>query len=107
MALMGKSGIPQVASLSLQKAHYLADQLEKTAGVKRLFNHPFFKEFAVQCPIAPDKIIKAMREAHIFAGVDLSRFDYGINDGLLIAVTEKRTKEEMDRYVEVFKSIIG
>jgi len=106
MALMGKSGVPQVAKLSLQKAHYLADQLEK-AGVKRFYNHPFFKEFAIQCPVAPKKIIKAMREKNIFAGVDLSRFDYGIENGLLIAVTEKRTKQEMDLYVEAFQSVIG
>jgi len=107
MALMGKSGIPQVAKLSLQKAHYLADQLESVAGVKRLFNHPFFKEFAIQCPVAPEKVIKSMREKNIFAGVDLGRFDYGVENGLLVAVTEKRTKEEMDHYVEAFKAIVG
>jgi glycine dehydrogenase subunit 1 len=107
LALMGKEGLPTVSHLSLQKAHYLADNLLKVKGVKRCFQRPFFKEFAVCCPVAPKKIIDGMRKEKIFAGIDLGRFDYGMKDGLLIAVTEKRTKEEMDRYVEIFKKIVS
>ena len=107
LALMGKEGIPAVANLCVQKAHYLADQLQKIKGISLMFPNPFFKEFAVKVPVKPKKIIDAMRKEKIFAGIDLGRFDYGINDGLLIAVTEKRTKEEMDRYVEIFKKMVS
>ena len=107
LALMGKQGLPAVANLCIQKAHYLAEQLEKEAGIKRLYDLPFFKEFAVECPVPPKKIIEAFREQGIFAGIDLGRFDYGIDNGLMIAVTEKRTKKEMDRYVEVMKKIVS
>lgn len=105
LALMGKEGLPTVSQLSLQKAHYLADQLTKINGVKMCYQRPFFKEFAICCPVKPQKVIDTMRQEKIFAGIDLGRFDYGIKDGLLIAVTEKRTKEEMDHYVEVFQKI--
>ena len=57
--------------------------------------------------MSPKVIIAEMRKEKIFAGIDLGRFDYGIDDGLLIAVTEKRTREEMDRYAEVLKKIVS
>lgn len=107
MALMGKQGLPTVASLCLQKAHYLAKKLEGIKNIELLYEHPFFKEFTIKCPIPPEKIIAEMRDEKIFAGIDLGRFDYGIEDGLLIAVTEKRTKEEMDRYVDVLTKIVS
>jgi len=107
LALMGREGLPRVAGLCLQKAHYLADRLAGIPGVKLLFDRPFFKEFAIRTPVPPGKIIDALRKEKIFAGIDLGRFDYGIRDGLLIAVTEKRTREEMDRYAEGLRKLIG
>ena len=107
LALMGKQGLPHVARLCLQKAHYMAQQLQKVRGVELLFPGPFFKEFAIRCPVDPKQIIKELRKENIFAGIDLNRFDYNIKDGLLIAVTEKRTREEIDRYVEVLKKIVS
>lgn len=105
LSLMGKIGFRQVSNLCIQKAHYLSAAIEKIPGYSVYFKQPFFKEFAIRCPVAPQKIIDAMVEHKILAGIDLSRFDYGIEDGLLIAVTEKRTKEEMDRLVEVLASL--
>ncbi len=107
LALMGKQGLPTVAHLCIQKAHYLAKQLEKIKGVDLLFSIPFFKEFAIRSPVPPKQIITKMREEKIFAGIDLSRFDYGIENGLLITVTEKRTREEMDRYADALKKIVS
>jgi len=107
MALMGKEGFPKVANLCLQKAHYLADRLAELKGVKLLFNAPFFKEFVIQTPMKADALIREMRKERIFAGIDMGRFDYGIEKALLVAVTEKRTRQDMDRYVEALKKILG
>lgn len=106
MALMGKKGIPAVANLCVQKAHYLAEKLADIKGVELIADHPFFKEFAIKTPAKADTVIDKMRNKNIFAGIDLSRFDYDLDNALLIAVTEKRTKEEMDRYVEAMKEIV-
>ncbi|MBN1780407.1 aminomethyl-transferring glycine dehydrogenase subunit GcvPA [bacterium] len=103
LALMGKQGLPRVAELCIQKAHYLADEIQKINGFSLMFNQPFFKEFAVRCPVSPEKIIDALMKEKIFAGINLSRFDYQIDDGLLIAVTEKRSRDEMDRFVQALK----
>jgi glycine dehydrogenase subunit 1 len=104
---MGKQGIPAVANLCLQKAHYMANQLSAIDGIELLFPGAFFKEFAIKTPLDPMSIIKKMRKEKIFAGIDLGRFDYGINNGLLIAVTEKRSREEIDRYVDLLKDIVS
>ena len=106
LSLMGKQGLPEVANLCLQKAHYLAKELMKIDNIELLYSRPFFKEFAIKCPVNPKTIIEKMHQERIFAGIDLSRFDYGIKDGLLIAVTEKRTKKEMDTYIDAMKSIV-
>ncbi len=105
LALMGKEGIPTVSRLCLQKAHYLSELIKNIDGFELLFNKPFFKEFAIKTPVEPAKIIELMKKEKIFAGIDLKRFDYGIGNGLLVAVTEKRTKEEMDHYAEVLSKI--
>ncbi len=107
LALMGKQGIPTAANLSLQKAHYLAKKLESLSGVEMMFSQPFFKEFAISLPVPSKKVIDGMRKEKIFAGIDLGRFDYGIDNGLLIAVTEKRTKDELDRYVDVLGKVLA
>jgi glycine dehydrogenase subunit 1 len=104
LSLMGKNGLPKVAELCLQKAHYLAERLSKIPGFELMFPGPFFKEFVLKTPVAPKEIIRAMLGEKIFAGIDLSRFDYGLRNGLLVAVTEKRTREEMDRFVKVLET---
>ncbi|MFZ5519337.1 MAG: aminomethyl-transferring glycine dehydrogenase subunit GcvPA [Candidatus Zhuqueibacterota bacterium] len=105
LALMGKQGIQEVASLCLQNSHYLAEQIQQLDNYKLAFTAPFFKEFVVKTPIAPDKVINKLVDYNIFAGIDLTRFDMGIQDGLLIAVTEKRTKDEMDLFVDALSKI--
>ncbi len=104
MALMGKHGLREVAKLCLQKSHYLAEQISKINGFKLKYNQPFFKEFVVQTPIPVSEIKRKLQQKKILPGIDLSKFD-GYGDGLLIAVTEKRTKKEMDLFIEELKNL--
>jgi glycine dehydrogenase subunit 1 len=105
LALMGKIGLPRVADLCLQKSHYLAERIAGVKGFRLFSSKPFFKEFTVRCPVPPEKIIKSMLKKGFFAGIDLGRFDDGLKDAMLIAVTEKRTREEMDRYLEILQTL--
>ncbi|MCS7228449.1 MAG: aminomethyl-transferring glycine dehydrogenase subunit GcvPA [Candidatus Kryptonium sp.] len=105
MALMGKQGLKEVATLCLQKSHYLAEEISKIKGFKLKYNQPFFKEFVVQTPVPVSKIKEKLQPKKILPGIDLSKFD-GYGDGLLIAVTEKRTKKEMDLFVEELKNLV-
>ncbi len=104
MALMGKQGIREVAKLCLQKSHYLAEQISKIDGFKLKYNQPFFKEFVVQTPIPVSEIKRKLQQKKILPGIDISKFN-GYGDGLLIAVTEKRTKKEMDLFIDELKSL--
>uniref|UniRef100_A0A7C4YCZ9 Probable glycine dehydrogenase (decarboxylating) subunit 1 n=1 Tax=candidate division WOR-3 bacterium TaxID=2052148 RepID=A0A7C4YCZ9_UNCW3 len=102
LALMGKEGIREVANQSLQKAHYLAETLEKS-GIKMVFKSSFFREFVVNVPELDKKYKECLKE-DILPGVKLSRFNKEWKDYLLIAVTEKRTKEEMDKLASILST---
>ena len=103
LALMGRQGMQDVSKLCLQNSHYLADQIQKLDGFELAFSSPFFKEFVITTPVPPAEIVDKLMLQNIYAGIDLSQFDFGIKNGLLIAVTEKRTPEEMDILVEALR----
>ena len=105
MALMGKEGISSVAELSTRKSHYLAEQINGLPGFKVEFDAPFFKEFVVKTPVAPSKIIESLLDEKVFAGIDLSSYDYGLENCMLVCVTEKRTKEEMGKFVNSLSNV--
>jgi glycine dehydrogenase subunit 1 len=98
MSLMGKQGIVEVANLCLQKSHYLSEKICQLKNYSLKYTKPFFKEFVINTPVSSQQIIDKMLLEKILVGIDLSQ--YG-EEGLLIAVTEKRTKAEMDKFVEV------
>lgn len=103
MATMGKEGIREVAVQSMEKAHYLASEIAKISGFKLNTNVAFFNEFIVETPVPASEIISKGTEAGFLPGIDTSRFP-NCKQGLLIAVTEKRTREEMDAFVNFLKS---
>jgi glycine dehydrogenase subunit 1 len=103
LALVGRQGLRQVAEASLRGAHYAFERLTTLDGIAPLFpGGPFFKEFALRTERPARELIEAARRRGILAGIALDRFRdvTGIPDGLLVAVTEKRSKEEIDRLVE-------
>ncbi|MDQ4126976.1 MAG: aminomethyl-transferring glycine dehydrogenase subunit GcvPA [Actinomycetota bacterium] len=93
-ALLGPEGLREVAELSISKAHYLAERLQASGFGLRYPNTPFLWEFAVELPDAK-RTNEALLEAGIVGGLDLG------DGAMLVAVTEKRTKEELDAFVEV------
>jgi glycine dehydrogenase subunit 1 len=93
-ALMGPEGLREVAELSISKAHYLAERLQASGFGLRFPDAPFLWEFAVELPDV-QRANEALLEAGIVGGLDLG------NGAMLVAVTEKRTREELDAFVEV------
>ena len=93
-SLMGPEGLREVAKLSISKAHYLAGRLGGAGFELRYPDSPFLWEFAVELPDVR-RANEALLENGIIGGLDL-------DDGaMLVAVTEKRTKEELDAFVGV------
>ncbi|HZJ57829.1 MAG TPA: aminomethyl-transferring glycine dehydrogenase subunit GcvPA [Clostridia bacterium] len=100
LSLMGRAGLKEVACQSLQKSHYLYDRLLDTGLFTPIFNGPFFKEFALKSTIPIDKLNAHLLDRGIIGGYSLGRTYPELDGGWLIAVTEKRTRGEMDALVE-------
>jgi glycine dehydrogenase subunit 1 len=102
MSTMGKQGIKEVAEQTFHKSHYLAKAIQNVPGFSLINDKPFFREFLVNTPTEPSVILKKGEEQGFLAGIDTNRFPE-CKKGLLVAVTEKRTKEDMDKFVGFLK----
>src|SRR5262249_45451816 len=98
VAIMGKQGLRRVGELSTAKAHYAAAELTKLPGVRLRYAAPFFKEFALELPKTPERVVKRLLRDGVLAGVPLRQFDRALKSCLLVAVTEKRTRAEIDAF---------
>ena len=101
LSLLGPEGLREAAELCCQKAHYAAEQLSTVAGLPRAFaDRPFFKEFVLSCPGDVERVLSRARQAGFDIGPSLSHFgddESGAKqNGILVAVTEKRTRQEID-----------
>jgi glycine dehydrogenase subunit 1 len=101
MASLGKHGFQQVSATCAQKAHYAAERLCELPGVSLKFpNAPFFKEFVLCLPKAPAQVRDRLLQEKIMVGPPLGEYYSDLADCLLVCVTETRTREEIDRFVE-------
>jgi glycine dehydrogenase subunit 1 len=107
VAIMGKRGLRKVGELSTAKAHYAAAELTKIPGVRLRFAAPFFKEFTLQLPKSPDRVVKRLLKERILGGVPVKAFDRQYKDCLLVAVTERRTREEIDAYAAALAAAVA
>ncbi|HUY42608.1 MAG TPA: aminomethyl-transferring glycine dehydrogenase subunit GcvPA [Acidimicrobiales bacterium] len=111
---LGTSGLREVATRCALGAHYLYDELLGVSGVRALSAEPFFREFAVQVPVDASEVILAMAEEGVLAGLAVSELTGGADPSLegdpsrvlLVSVTERRTREEIDHYVNVMRKVV-
>ncbi len=100
LTALGKRGLRHVAELCLQKAHYAAEAL-RGGGVELAFAAPFFREFVVKCKGKAAEVAAQLAQEKILVGPELGQFYEGMEDCLLVAVTEKNTKAQIDALVAV------
>jgi glycine dehydrogenase subunit 1 len=97
LSTMGKEGLKEVGEQSYHKAHYLAAKLDQLAGYQVLNKENFFNEFVLKSEKDSTELINELMKSDIIAGYDLKELG---SEGILVCVTEKRTKTEMDKLVE-------
>lgn len=97
MVTMGKEGLKEVATQCTQKAHYAADLITEKGKYQLAFQQPFFKEFVVTGQKDTAKINAELLENGILGGYNLEKTYPNLINSMLLCVTEKRTKEEIDR----------
>ncbi len=105
MSLMGKSGLKKVALLSAQNAQRAAGQIFAIDGYEPYFSGPFVREFAVRTPRPAQEVILALVERGLLPGVDAGRWYRGMENCLLVALTEKRSETEIGKLVEGLKEL--
>jgi glycine dehydrogenase subunit 1 len=96
LSWLGKRGLVELGELMLRRTHYARESL----GLEAINPGPVVREFAVRVPDLPSAMARA-REAGINPGYPLGDDYPEFSDGLLVAVTERRTKEHIDRLVEL------
>jgi glycine dehydrogenase subunit 1 len=106
LAAVGPQGLRQAAELSTRKAHYAAEQLAAIPGLSLAFPGPFFKEFVIRCRKDPKAVLAAVGRAGFHGGIALARWFPDLADGILVAVTEKRTKAEIDGLARAYAEAI-
>jgi glycine dehydrogenase subunit 1 len=102
LATLGRRGLRQVAELCYHKAHYAAEKIARLTGYSPVFSKPFFKEFAIRCPVAPSQINRGLFNEGIIGGLDISHI---IENGMLLCVTEMNTRQEIDKLVEILGAV--
>jgi glycine dehydrogenase subunit 1 len=104
MGWLGKEGLVDVATQCARGTRYAREALLGIEGVTPLVDAPVLREFAVATPVAPDVVIERMADEGFLAGTAAD--DGHGNDGLVIAVTEKRTKAEIDSFAAAFEKVV-
>lgn len=97
LSAVGREGLKEVGEQSYHKAHYLAEKIDSLNGFEVSNQHNFFNEFVLKTEKDSTALLEKLLAADIIAGYDLKKLD---KEGILICVTEKRTKAEMDKLVE-------
>jgi glycine dehydrogenase subunit 1 len=108
LTLLGEKGLRQLASLNHARAYEAADRLAKIPGVS-LVNESFFNEFTLKLPVEARPAVHAMVEKGVLGGVSLGRLypdTAGLANGLVIAVTETVTDEDIDALEAALKEVV-
>ncbi|MDG0057455.1 aminomethyl-transferring glycine dehydrogenase subunit GcvPA [Priestia sp. P5] len=98
MTALGKQGVKEMALQNLSKTHYAYEAL-KAKGVNVAFEGPFFNELVVKLPVSVTEANSQLLASKIIGGYDLSRDNQALENHMLLAFTELRTKEEIDQLV--------
>jgi glycine dehydrogenase subunit 1 len=112
---LGTYGLREVATRCARGAHYLFDELVALPGVTPVSTQPYFREFALHLGRSADQVIERMAEHDVLAGLSVNALCHGadpsiegsIDDVLLVTVTERRTKDEIDDYVTAMKEVLS
>jgi len=106
MTLLGKQGLKELAQLNLNKTEFARQTLEKIKGVQVKRSSPTFNEFTLYLSKNANDVVEAMMKKGFAAGFPLGRYYPGMENYLLVAVTEKRTREEIIEYAKSLEEVL-
>jgi glycine dehydrogenase subunit 1 len=107
LSWLGRRGLVELGELLLQRTHYARSALSALDGVEALHEQPVVREFALRLAAPVDKVIARCQDAGINPGFALAREYDELSDGLLVALTEQRSKADIDRLVDVLGAAVA
>ena len=107
LSWLGRRGIVELAELMLQRTAYARERLNAIDGVEALHDQPVVREFAVTLELPVDRVIERCLEQGVNPGYPLSRDYPEYGNGLLVAITERRTKADIDRLAAAIDAAVG
>ena len=105
--MAGHVGLVELARRCARATRYLGTPCSRVDGVEPLAGAPVLREFAVRLPVPADVVIERMADAGFLAGISLGEDCGGGDHGLLVAVTERRTRDEIDAYVAALAKAVA
>lgn len=105
LTTLGKKGIREVATQSFQKSHYAFNTLMQSGKYKATFSKPFFKEFAITGEASVEAVNRVLLQNKMLGGYDIEKDYSQYKNSMLICVTEKRTKSEIDKLAKVLEEV--
>ena len=106
LSLLGKKGFENLSLQNYNKATYLKNELSKISGVALYNQNATFNEFVISLPISSSQFLAKMEEKGFFAGLKLDSLYEKFERRVLISVTEKRTKAQIDSFVMCVKELV-
>jgi glycine dehydrogenase subunit 1 len=106
LSWLGREGLPELGELCARKADYLRARLLELPGVEAFTAGPVWREFAVTLPLPASQAIEALVSEGFLAGVSAGRWWPELDRVLLVAVTERRTRAEMDAFVDALGRLL-
>jgi glycine dehydrogenase subunit 1 len=106
MTTLGRNGLRSIAESSVRNTRYAMSELTKAGGRVR-YPGKVFAEFVLDLPCDAAQVRDALLSKGILAGLPLGAYYEGMDNSLLIAVTEKRTRSEIDAYAQALKAVLA
>lgn len=107
MVCVGKEGFKELSEQLIRKAHYLQRNLTKIQGVSLHFAGPYFNEFVIDVPQNAKEIQEKLLKRGYFAGLLLDTCKNGFENSLMLAVTEKHTKDTLDEFAKALEEVLA
>jgi glycine dehydrogenase subunit 1 len=107
LSWLGRRGIVELVELIVQRTAYARERLCAIEGLELLHEQPVVREFAVTLPVPVQEAVAMCRERGVNPGYPLGRDYPEHSDGLLVALTERRTRADIDRLVDVLEAAVA
>jgi glycine dehydrogenase subunit 1 len=107
LSWLGRRGYSELGELLLRRTHYARQALAAVDGVELLHDAPVVREFAVRLDAPVERVIERCWERGVNPGYPLGRDYEEFGDGLLVAITEQRTREDIDRLASALESAVA